>query len=88
MKKYTNTIGNISGWLGMILIQSATLPVTYKLFIGESTHIPPLSMVLLVWAGLLLYTVRAVIQKDIIHIISNTIGIFTQSTLLALIVFK
>lgn len=83
-----NKVGNCCGWLGMILIQSATLPVTYKILIGESTHVPPISMVLLVWSGLILYLVRAIIQKDTIHIISNSIGFITQSVLTALIVFK
>lgn len=88
MKKSERIIGNTTGWLGMIFIQSATLPVTYKILIGESTHVPPISMVLMVWIGLVLYLVRAVIQRDIVHITSNTIGFLTQSTLMALIVFK
>ena len=50
---------------------------------GESTHVPPISMVLMVWIGLVLYLVRAVIQRDIVHITSNTIGFLTQSTLMA-----
>ena len=88
MKKSEKIIGNVSGWAGMVCIQSATLPVTYKILIGESTHVPPISMVLMVWIGLVLYLVRAVIQKDTIHIVSNLIGFITQSTLMALIVFK
>lgn len=88
MKKYEKLISNISGWGGMILIQSSTLPVTYNILNGTATHIPPLSMIMLVWAGLILYLIRAVIQRDIVHITSNTIGFFTQSALMTLVVFK
>jgi hypothetical protein len=88
MKKYEKIISNVTGWGGMILIQSSTLPVTYNILNGTATHIPPMSMILLVWGGLILYLIRAVIQRDIVHITSNTIGFFTQSALMALVVFK
>jgi len=81
-------IGNLSGWLGMLSIQSATLPVTYNVLVGNSTNLPPISMVVMVWLGLILYLIRAIIQKDMLHITSNGIGFFTQSLLMALIVFK
>lgn len=88
MKRKEKIIANISGWLGMILIQSSTLPVTYNVLMGNSTHVPPFSMIFLVWSGIILYLIRAIIQKDIVHITSNTIGFVTQSALMALVVFK
>ena len=88
MKRKEKIISDISGWLGMILIQSSTLPVTYNIWKGTATNIPPLSMITLVWAGIILYLIRAIIQKDIVHITSNTIGFITQSALMALVVFK
>ena len=88
MTKKQKQISNITGWIGMLFIQSSTLPVTYKVLMGESTHIPPMNMVVLVWIGIVFYLVRAIIQKDMVHITSNIIGFITQSLLLALIVFK
>ena len=88
IKLNEKVIGNISGWLGMILIQSSTLPVTYNVLMGNATHVPPFSMIFLVWSGIILYLIRAIIQKDIVHITSNTIGFVTQSALMALVVFK
>ena len=90
MKKVNKTqkLGNIAGWLGMILIQSSTLPVTYNIWKGTATNIPPVSMVVLVWAGIVLYLIRAITHKDWLHITSNGIGFFTQTILMALIIFK
>lgn len=88
MKKKNKLFGDICGWSGMILIQSSTLPVTYGIWKGTATHIPPMSMIILVWAGITLYLVRAIIQKDMVHITSNTIGFVTQSALMAMVVFK
>lgn len=87
-KDKTQKIGNLTGWAGMVSIQSATLPVTYNILVGNTTNLPPISMVIMVWTGLILYLIRAIIQKDIIHITSNGIGFFTQSILMALIIFK
>lgn len=77
----------LCGWLGMILVQSATVPVTVGNIMGWTNALPPISMVLLVWAGLALYFVRAYYQKDALYMFSNGLGFLLNSTLLALIVF-
>jgi len=76
------------GWIGMVLIHSATLPVTLGVILGNSTSMPPISMVLLVWSGLFLFLCNAIVKKDILYIISNSVGFFFNSVLLAIIVFK
>lgn len=77
----------LCGWLGMILVQSATLPTTLANLLGFSNQLPPLSMVLLVWTGLALYFVRAYYQRDVLYMFSNGLGFVLNSILLALIVY-
>lgn len=77
----------LCGWLGMILVQSATVPVTLAKILGYSDVLPPLSMVLLVWFGLALYFVRAYYQRDVLYMVSNGFGFFLNTILLALIVY-
>lgn len=77
----------LAGWGGMVLVQSATLPVTLGNILGLTHNLPPVSMVLLVWAGLALYFVRAFYQKDVLYMVSNGIGFVLNSVLLALIVY-
>ena len=77
----------LSGWIGMLLIHGATLPTTLGLLMGTNPKTPEASMVLLIWAGLFCYFIRAVSVKDTLHIVSNGVGFFLQSSLLALIVF-
>jgi len=79
-------LGDISGWIGMVLIQSATLPTIINRIFDPTVAMPPLSMVLLIWSGLFLFLIRAIIQKDMLYIISNSIGFLSQSVLLYLIV--
>lgn len=76
------------GWVGMVLIHGATLPPTLKVILGYSTALPPIEMILLVWSGLFLFLIRAVSRNDKLYILSNAVGFFFNSVLLALIVFK
>ena len=81
------TISEIGGWIGMILIHGATVPTTMSVILGYSSELPPLSMVLLVWTGLFLFLLRAIVVKDTLYIVSNAIGFFFNTILLTLIVY-
>jgi len=76
-----------AGWVGMVLIHGATVPATVGNILGYSDKLPPLSMVLLVWAGLALFLWRAIARADTLYIVSNAVGFVLNSILLALIVF-
>ena len=88
MMKMKDKVASLTGWIGMVLIHSATLPTTIAVILGNNTNLPPISMILLVWSGLFLFFIRSVIQKDLVYMVSNAVGFFFQSILLALIVFK
>lgn len=77
----------LTGWLGLVLIHGATLPTLWERLNGNVVSMPELSLVLMVWAGLICYFVRAVLQRDTIYMISNGIGFVCNSLLLSLIVF-
>ena len=82
------SFGEICGWIGLILIHGSTVPATYLAIKGEPTILPPLSMVVLIWSGLLLFFVRSAIMKDKLYMLSNGIGFFLQSIMLAFLVLK
>jgi hypothetical protein len=77
--------GALSGWIGMVFIQLATIPTIAKLLLGTSERLPPLDLVLMIWVGLLLFFIRSITHKDMFYIISNGTGFFLQSILLFLI---
>ena len=81
-------IGEICGWVGLIAIHASTLPISYAAYKGDPVILPPLSMVLLVWSGLLLFFLKSFLTKDKIYMVTNGIGFFMQSVVLALLVFK
>lgn len=74
------------GYVGIALIQGATLPSLISLALGRVTDLPPLSMVLMVWAGLALFFARSIYNRQTLYIVSEGIGISLQTVLLAVIV--
>jgi hypothetical protein len=85
-KKIQKNIAEISGWVGAVLIHSATIPTSIAVIFGQSPNLPELSLVLLVWSGLILFLVRAVFQKDMLYIVSNLVGFILNSILLLIII--
>ena len=81
-------ISEACGWVGMVMIHAATLPTSLGVIFGYTDKLSPLSMVLMVWGGLFLFLIRALGRNDKLYIISNAVGFFFNSILLALIVFK
>lgn len=81
-------LNKLFGWIGLVLIHGATIPTTLGIVMGYSENMPPMNMVLMVWTGLFLFLIDAFKKRDMLYIISNAIGFFFNSILLALIVFK
>jgi hypothetical protein len=84
----TEKAAEFGAYLGMCLLQGATLPTTIPIILGYNPHLPPLSMVLMVWLGLILYFVRALVRFDKLYLISNGVGIVLNFILLIVIVFS
>ena len=80
-------IAEIGGYAGMALLQGATLPQMFSAIFSDNAQLAPLSMVLMVWVGLLLYLVRAVYQRDMLYMISNGIGVLLNFILMILIIW-
>ena len=85
-KKIQKNIAEISGWVGAVLIHSATVPTSIAVIFGMNPNLPELSLVLLVWSGLILFLVRAIFQKDMLYIVSNLVGFILNSILLLIII--
>jgi|TARA_A100001515_G_scaffold44560_2_gene35014 hypothetical protein len=81
-------LAEIGGWIGMVLIHGATIPTSVSVIMGWSSDLPPLDMVLLIWSGLFLFFIRALARIDWLYLVSNAVGFFLQSLLLAIILYQ
>ena len=76
------------GWVAVVLMHLSTIPTMIAVLTGLTEKMPPVDMVLFSWVGLLCFFIKAVIQKDLLNIVTIGFGFFCQAALLALIVFK
>ena len=79
------TFIEIIGWFGVVLIHASTLPTIIGVLNGTNPNLPELSLVLMVWFGLVCFTIRAISQGDTMYIVSNLIGFSMNSILLTII---
>lgn len=75
----------ICGYAAIILIQGATMPAMLQRIFTGAGQLPPLSMTCMIWTGLFLYLVRSIASRDTVGIVSNSVGFFMQSIMLAFI---
>jgi len=89
---FANTLARVSSdtveWIGILALHGATIPTLMGLMMGLTDHTPPIDVVLILWAALTMFFVKAVIKKDILNIVTIGLGFIGQATLLALIFFK
>ena len=76
------------GWLAAIVFHAATIPTLLALMTGLSDRTPNLDIVLFMWAGLVLLFMRAVVLRDMLNIVTISVGFIAQAVLMALILFK
>ena len=86
--KLTSLTAETRAWIGLVIIHAATVPTIITVMSGLNDKMPPIDMILFVWAGLALFFVRAVMQRDLLNIITIGAGFIVHAVLLALLVFK
>jgi len=92
VKSFKENITHVSaetlGWMGVILVNLATVPTLVAILTGLTEKVPPVDLVLFMWVGLFLFFVKAAISKDLLNIVTIGLGFFIQAALMALILFK
>ena len=76
------------GWLAVVILHSATLPSMLAYSQGLTNDYLPIDMVLLLWTGLMLLFIKAVIRKDMLNVITIGAGFAVQAGILALTLFR
>lgn len=87
-EKFANITAETLGWLSAVILHAATIPSLLAVMAGLTDKMPSVDIVLLVWGGLSLLYAKAIIQKDMLNIVTIGIGFIAQSVLMVLIFFK
>jgi len=76
------------GWISVLVLHAATIPTLLAVMSGLTDRMPPVDLVLMIWAALTLLFIKAAVQKDMLNIVTITFGFVVQAVLMALIFFK
>lgn len=66
-------------WLAMAVIHCSSLPSLIDNLVNEGANLPPLSLIAMVWSGLLILFIRAWIIKDTLYICGNGVGLIINT---------
>lgn len=88
LKSQTRTLAFWLGLIGMGLLQTNTIPQTLKILSGDC-DVSNLSVQMFVQTeiGLALYLYNAIKTKNLLYIISNTIGLISVGSIICAIYF-
>ena len=84
----TKATAETFAWIGIVLIHASVIPTMIAVMSGLSDKMPPVDLILLMWAGLAMLFIRATIIKDMLHIVTIGAGFIVHAAFLALIIFK
>ena len=76
------------GWIAVMIIHAATIPSFISFMSGVNNRLPQVDILLMLWGGLILFFLKAVISKDFLNIITIGLGFAAQAIMLALIFVK
>lgn len=90
--EFKNSIRGISiegiNWTALLTLQAVLLPSLLGLMSGLTDNVPPIDIVLILYAAMALLYVKAILEKNVISLIIIGTGFIGQSVLMALIFFK
>jgi hypothetical protein len=85
-------LGKISshtlGWISIILLHLSPIPTLLAVLWGQSDKLPPLDLMIFVWAALITMFFRSLIDGNRLYIATISMGFAAQTFLMSLILFK
>lgn len=76
------------GWMAVVIIHAATIPNFLAVMQGITDRLPQIDMLLMIWLGLALFFVKAIISRDMLNIITIGLGFVIQAVMLSLIFIR
>ena len=76
------------GWTALIALHAVTIPSMFGLMTGLTDNTPPIDMVIILWAAMGLFYIKAILERNVISLVIIGLGFIMQSILMALVFFK
>ena len=85
-------LGHISahtlGWITIILLHFASIPTLIAVLMAQSDKLPPVDLMVFVWAGLLTLFFKSLIERNFLYVATICLGFAAQTLIMGLILFK
>jgi hypothetical protein len=85
-------LGHVSartlGWVTIILLHFASIPTLLAVLLAQSDKLPPIDLMVFVWAALTALFFKSLIEKNYLYIATICMGFLAQTVLMGLILFK
>lgn len=89
---FKDHLGNISartlGLLAIVLAHFSSVPTLMAVLLGQSDKLPPVDLMLFVWASLVAVFFKSLIEKNSLYVATIAIGFAAQTVIMSLILFK
>jgi hypothetical protein len=76
------------GWVVIVLLHFASVPTLLSVMSAKTDVLPPIDIMIFIWAALTTLFVKALLEKDRIYIATIGVGFIAQTVMMGLIVFK
>ena len=88
VEQFSHISAEAIGWIAVIVLHCATIPTWVAVMKGLTDKLPGVDIILMIWTGLVLLFVKAILNKDMLNIITIGLGFALQASLMALIFIK
>jgi hypothetical protein len=89
---FRNHLGNISartlGLLAIVLAHFSSVPTLMAVLLGQSDKLPPVDLMLFVWASLIALFFKSLIERNSLYVATIALGFAAQTVMMSLILFK
>lgn len=89
---FKDHFGNISahtlGLLAIVLAHFSSIPTLMAVLLGKSDRLPPVDLMLFVWASLIALFFKSLIDKNSLYTATIAIGFVAQTVIMSLILFR
>ena len=89
---FRNHLGNISartlGLLAIVLAHFSSVPTLMAVLLGHSDKLPPVDLMLFIWASLIAVFFKSLIEKNSLYVATIALGFAAQTVIMNLILFK
>lgn len=85
-------LGKISahtlGWITIVLLHLANIPTLLAVLLGQSDKLPPVDLMIFVWAALTTMFFKSLIERNFLYVATICMGFIAQVVIMGMILFK